>query len=243
MWATEYLPVRIGECAGHRNRALAQVAGDQHPVTGIGAQTAGLSDHFHQVAIALQLHDARSSHVAGNRHRLAVEFVHLHGDLRIFEVFLVSGDQVGLELLHGQASSMHLPDHGQGHGPIVVDLRRLVRDVIGGKYTNGDQIFRPQYVAGGIGGGRRWRSGHCSRRGHRSVQRSTDTTIRSDYALGENRNQHQARKAKRKQNQFGWRLVHKFTHHVYAGDLAEKYLRRGTCSEKSAERQGSSQKA
>ena len=143
----------ISEGAGHRDRAFAQVTGDQHTVTGIGPQTAGLSDHFHQVAISPQLHHARRGHIARNRHRLAAEIVHLHGDLRILEVLLVSGHQVGLQLLDGQASGMHLPDHGQGHRAIIVDLHRLVGNVIRGKDPNRDLIFRSQDVAGHIGRG------------------------------------------------------------------------------------------
>ena len=79
----------IGKGAGHWDRALAQVAGDHHRVARIRPQTAGLADHFHQIAIAPQLHYARGIDVTRHRHRLAVEFVHLHGDLRILEILLV----------------------------------------------------------------------------------------------------------------------------------------------------------
>ena len=47
---------------------------------------------------------------------------------------------------------MHLADHGQSHRSIIVDLRRLIRNVVSGKDTNRDLIFRTQYVAGRTGG-------------------------------------------------------------------------------------------
>ena len=195
--------------------------------------------HFHQVAIALQLHHARGIHVARYRYRLAAEIVHLHGDLRILEILLVSGDQVGLQLLHRQAGGMHLPDHGQGHRSIVVDLRRLVGNVVGGKYPNRDRDLRHpvhSWSDTGVvaGGWQQWARVRCRERLQERVMRSSDTTVAQLTTLWA-RTGSSIMPGKQRENRInlaGDLCINSLT--MGSWNLAEKYLRRGRAPKKSA---------